>query len=153
VNQDVASLGPGDYFGEMGMMTGQPRSSSVIAKTDVKCYRLGKEAFQAILHRRPELVEDLSQTLARRRVELDAVRDEASEEALRERLQKTQGVVLRRIREFFALRQWSVYAAGTPNGLKRVGKGSVRVSDASRICCLKNRCYTKSDRRCLQPPN
>jgi CRP-like cAMP-binding protein len=103
VNQDVASLGPGDYFGEMGMMTGQPRTSSVIAKTEVKCYRLGKEAFQAILYRRPELVEDLSQTLARRRVELDAVRDEASEEALRERLQKTQGAVLRRIREFFAL--------------------------------------------------
>jgi CRP-like cAMP-binding protein len=105
VNQDVASLGPGDYFGEMGMMTGQPRTSSVIATTDVKCYRLGKEAFQAILQRRPELVEDLSRTLAVRRVELEAVRDEASEEALRERLQKTQGVVLRRIREFFALKQ------------------------------------------------
>jgi CRP-like cAMP-binding protein len=105
VNQDVTSLGPGDYFGEMGMMTGQPRASSVIAKTDVKCYRLGKEAFQAILQRRPELVEDLSRTLARRRVELEAVREEASEEALRERVQKTQGAVLRRIREFFALKQ------------------------------------------------
>ena len=105
VNQDVASLGPGDYFGEMGMMTGQPRASSVIATTDVKCYRLGKEAFQAILQRRPELVEDLSRTLAVRRVELEAVRDEASEEAIRERLRKTQGVVLRRIREFFALKQ------------------------------------------------
>jgi len=105
VNQDVASLGAGDYFGEMGMMTGEPRTSTVIAKTDLKCYRLGKEGFQAVLHRRPELVESLSKTLAQRRIELESVREEASEEALRERLHKTQGAFLRRIRNFFALQQ------------------------------------------------
>lgn len=105
VNQDVASLGAGDYFGEMGMMTGEPRSSTVIAKTDVKCYRLGKEVFQSVLHRRPELVEGLSKTLARRRIELDTVREEASEEAMRERLHKTQGAFFDRIRKFFALHQ------------------------------------------------
>jgi small-conductance mechanosensitive channel/CRP-like cAMP-binding protein len=105
INQDVASLGAGDYFGEMGMMTGEPRTSTVIAKTDVKCYRLGKDVFQAVLRRRPELVEGLSKTLARRRIELDTVRGEASEEALRERLHKTQGAFLQRIRKFFALHQ------------------------------------------------
>ncbi len=105
VNQDVASLGAGDYFGEMGMMTGESRTSTVIAKTDVKCYRLGKDVFQAVLRRRPELVEGLSKTLAQRRIELESVREEASEEALRERLHKTQGAFLRRIRKFFALHQ------------------------------------------------
>jgi small-conductance mechanosensitive channel/CRP-like cAMP-binding protein len=105
INQEVASLGAGDYFGEMGMMTGEPRTTTVIAKNDVKCYRLGKDAFQAVLQRRPELVEGLSKTLARRRIELETVRGEASEEALRERLHKTQGAFLHRIRKFFALHQ------------------------------------------------
>jgi small-conductance mechanosensitive channel len=105
INQDVASLGAGDYFGEMGMMTGEPRTATVIAKTDVKCYRLGKDVFQAVLQRRPELMEGLSKTLARRRIELDSVREEVSEGALRERLQKAEGAFLRRIRKFFALNQ------------------------------------------------
>jgi small-conductance mechanosensitive channel/CRP-like cAMP-binding protein len=103
VNQDVTSLGANDYFGEMGLMTGEPRTATVIAKTDVKAYRLGKDIFQSVLQRRPELVEALSTTLARRRIELESIREEASEEALRERLHQTQGAFLRRIRQFFAL--------------------------------------------------
>ena len=105
LSERLATLYDGDFFGEMGMMTGEPRTTTVIAKTDVKCYRLGKGAFQAVLQRRPELVEGLSKTLARRRIELETVREEASEEALRERLHKTQGAFLHRIREFFALHE------------------------------------------------
>ena len=102
-NQKVGALRGGDYFGEMGLMTGEPRTSTVVATTDVKCYRLGREAFEAIVRRRPEIAEAISLTLAKRRVGLDSAREEATEEALRERMQKTQGALLRRIRSFFAL--------------------------------------------------
>lgn len=103
VSQNVATLRAGDYFGEMGLLTGEPRRATVIALTDVRCYRLGKEALESILHRRPEIAEQISQTLAQRRVELDTIVEEAGEEALHDRMRKTQGAILRRIRDFFKL--------------------------------------------------
>ena len=68
-------------------------------------YRLSKEAFEAILRRRPEMAEEISATLAARRVGLDSAREEASEEALREKMKSTQRAFLLRMRDFFALGQ------------------------------------------------
>jgi small-conductance mechanosensitive channel len=102
--QKVAALSAGDYFGEMGLFTGAPRRATVIAQTDVKCYRLPKEALESILRRRPEIAEQISETLAHRRAKLDAVMEEAGEEAMQERMRKSQGMLLRRIRDFFALK-------------------------------------------------
>lgn len=99
----VATLHAGDFFGEMGLMTGSPRSATVAALTDAECYRLDKQPFHEILRRRPEIAEEVSQILARRRVELDAARDHLSEEAKRSKLQNAQGDLLKRIRQFFAV--------------------------------------------------
>lgn len=103
LTEKVASLGPGDFFGEMGLMTGAPRTATVFARTDVECYRLDKESFKDILARRPEIAEDISRILARRRAELDAVREGLGEEAMRQRMSHHQGDLLRRIRNFFSL--------------------------------------------------
>ena len=103
LTKKVASLGGGDFFGEMGLMTGAPRTATVFARTDVECYRLDKESFKDILRRRPEIAEDISRVLARRRAELDAVREGLSEEAMRQRMTNHQGDLLRRIRNFFSL--------------------------------------------------
>jgi small-conductance mechanosensitive channel/CRP-like cAMP-binding protein len=103
LNERVATLHDGGFFGEMGMMTGEPRSATVIALTDVECYRVDKEAFNDILKRRPEIAEDISEQLARRRVELDAAREGLNEEAMQARLRYHQGDLLQRIRRFFTL--------------------------------------------------
>ena len=103
LSEQVATLHPGDFFGERGMMTGEHRSADVIALTDVECYRVDKESFNEILRKRPELAEDISQVLARRRVELEGAREDLNEEAKRARLQTHQGDLLRRIQRFFAL--------------------------------------------------
>jgi CRP-like cAMP-binding protein len=102
-SEKLASLGEGDFFGEMGMMTGAPRSATVFAETDMLCYRLDKDAFQKIITSRPEIAEDISHVLARRRLELESVREELSEEAKRLRMDNTQTALLDRIREFFHL--------------------------------------------------
>jgi len=104
-SEKVASIGEGDFFGEMGMMTGQPRRATVTAATDVVCYRLDKGALQEIVNRRPEIAEDISHVLARRSVELESVREELGEEALRARMNHTQTDLLDRIRDFFGLGQ------------------------------------------------
>lgn len=103
LSEKVATLHAGDFFGEMGLMTGAPRLATVIATTDAECYRLDKEAFDDILRRRPEIAEDISHILARRRVELEAVREDLNEEAMRLRLKRAQGDLLHRIRNFFTL--------------------------------------------------
>ena len=103
ISERIATLHAGDFFGEMGMMTGEPRSATVIALSDVECYRVDKDAFHNILRSRPEIAEDISEVLARRRVELDAAREDLNEEAKRARMRKHQGDLLQRIRNFFAL--------------------------------------------------
>jgi CRP-like cAMP-binding protein len=103
LSEHVATLHLGDFFGERGMMTGERRSADVIALTDVECYRVDKESFNDILRKRPELAEDISQVLARRRVELEAAREGLNDEAKRVRLRSHQGDLLQRIRSFFAL--------------------------------------------------
>jgi len=103
LTERVATLHQGGFFGEMGMMTGEPRSATVIALNDVECYRVDKEAFHEILKQRPEIAEDISEHLARRRVELDAAREGLNEEAKRARMSYHQHDLLNRIRNFFTL--------------------------------------------------
>lgn len=103
LSEKLTTLQAGECFGEMGLLTGELRSASVIALTDVECYRLDKEAFIDILTRRPQIAEDISGMLARRRGELGVVREGLTEEAMRQHLRRTEGDILRRIREFFRL--------------------------------------------------
>jgi small-conductance mechanosensitive channel len=103
LSERVATLHAGDFFGEMGMMTGEPRSATVIALSDVECYRVDKDAFHDILRSRPEIAEDISQILAQRRAELDAAREDLNEEAKVARMRSHQTDLLQRIRNFFAL--------------------------------------------------
>lgn len=67
-------MGPGDVFGEMSLLTGQPRSASVIANTDAVVYELDKEALDPVLRRRPELAARLADLMGLRQRRNDAHR-------------------------------------------------------------------------------
>jgi small-conductance mechanosensitive channel/CRP-like cAMP-binding protein len=67
----IGKLGAGDIFGEMGMLTGAPRTATVTARTDTTCYRLDKAGFESIIRGRPDILEAMSRVLAARRAELD----------------------------------------------------------------------------------
>jgi small-conductance mechanosensitive channel/CRP-like cAMP-binding protein len=73
--QVLATLRAGQFFGEMALLTGDARSATVIAKTDVECYRLDRAAFQGLLLSRPEIAEGMSRVIASRRPELEKVRE------------------------------------------------------------------------------
>jgi small-conductance mechanosensitive channel/CRP-like cAMP-binding protein len=102
-SRPVADLNAGDFFGEMGLMTGGERTASVVAQSDVSCYRLDKNDLTDILSKRPEIAEDMAKVLAKRRAELDAVREGLNEEAMRQRMRNNQVDLLHRIRRFFTL--------------------------------------------------
>jgi CRP-like cAMP-binding protein len=67
----IATLSDGDFFGEMGMLTGEPRSATVVALSDVDCYRLDKVGFAQVLVARPGMADDISAILAKRRQDLN----------------------------------------------------------------------------------
>ena len=92
-----------NVFGEMGVVTGEPRTASVIAASEVECYRLDKEAFQRVLKQRPQIAESVSNVMARRRVELAAVREglDADQKKARVREEKTR--ILESLQTFFGL--------------------------------------------------
>ncbi|MEO7111286.1 MAG: mechanosensitive ion channel family protein [Polyangiaceae bacterium] len=92
-----------DFFGEMGMMTGEPRSASVVAVTDVECFRLDKAGFQKIITERPEIAAKISETLAQRRVDLIATREGLDADAKKARQKSEQERILQRIQSFFGL--------------------------------------------------
>jgi small-conductance mechanosensitive channel/CRP-like cAMP-binding protein len=99
----VALLGPGDFFGEMALLTGAPRSATVVGLSEVVTYKLDKDSFLETIQARPSMAEEISRLLAQRRVELDAIREDLNEEAKRQRLTTAQTDLLSRIREFFRL--------------------------------------------------
>ncbi|MBI5242070.1 MAG: mechanosensitive ion channel family protein [Elusimicrobia bacterium] len=101
--QTVGRLGSRDFLGEMGLMTGEPRSATVLALCDVLCYRLDRESFTDVLARRPEIAESISLVLARRKIELAGARGGLDEKVRRQGLSTEQGDLLSRIRSFFAL--------------------------------------------------
>jgi small-conductance mechanosensitive channel/CRP-like cAMP-binding protein len=103
IEREVARLAAGDFFGEMSLLTGERRAATVVAVTDVDCYRLDKAEFQKLLERRPELAEGLADVLAKRRLELSAVKEDLDAESRHERLRVTRTDLVGKIRTFFAL--------------------------------------------------
>lgn len=50
----IAVLSTGEFFGEMAVFLGQPRSAGARAKTDVTFFTIGKDGFSALFSRSPE---------------------------------------------------------------------------------------------------
>jgi small-conductance mechanosensitive channel/CRP-like cAMP-binding protein len=101
LRKDVAHLNAGDFFGEIGMMTGSRRNATVLALEPTDCYRLDKEAFRDILHARPEIAEAISHVIARRSVEVEAVRDNLDALARTRRLKGAQEDIFARMAHLF----------------------------------------------------
>jgi putative ABC transport system ATP-binding protein len=48
-DHEVARLGPGDFFGEVALISGEPRNATVVAQNAVDTFVLGKADFEAAL--------------------------------------------------------------------------------------------------------
>ncbi len=62
----VATLIPGDFFGELSALDGGPRTASVVAETPVRAVRLFRHTLWRMFEEEPELVLRLLEGLARR---------------------------------------------------------------------------------------
>lgn len=71
----VATLQQGDLFGEMSLLTGEPRWATVQVEEDAELVRFHATALKTALHRSPELVQLLAETVASRRDQLLEARE------------------------------------------------------------------------------
>ena len=99
----VAKIKAPDFFGEMGLITGEKRSADVVATSDVECFRLGKATFEKVLLARPEIANELSEKLATRRVELIAMREGLDASTMGDRHDSERERILGGIKSFFGL--------------------------------------------------
>ncbi len=99
--KEVARMGAGEVFGEMSLLTGEPRAASVYAASDVECWRLDRESFRTAIQERPDVAAPIAALLAERRVTLAAVREGLDADARGRRLREEEKDLLDKMRSFF----------------------------------------------------
>jgi tetratricopeptide (TPR) repeat protein len=58
-NLPLAELGPGDFFGEVSLLTGKPRTATITARTKVSAIMLGRAAVDRMTEHHPEVLTTL----------------------------------------------------------------------------------------------
>jgi len=68
----VARLGPGNYFGELSLLDGRPRSATVVSTSPMRLLVLDRKRFESLLDSTPALATKLLHAMAARLREADA---------------------------------------------------------------------------------
>src|SRR5689334_8713711 len=63
----VATLNEGDFFGEMALFTGEPRTANVVSLEETEVLEIGHAAMKRVFDTNPDLVESLSFIIGERR--------------------------------------------------------------------------------------
>ncbi|HKA54393.1 MAG TPA: mechanosensitive ion channel family protein [Candidatus Binatia bacterium] len=104
----LRAMGAGEFFGEISLLTGEPRSATVTALQETDVLVMNKEDMRCMLAENSQLAEHISRVLARRQQELyehQALRAQPemqNAEAQERRVESLRREFLTRIRDFFA---------------------------------------------------
>src|SRR6267154_1265351 len=66
----VAVLSEGNFFGEMALFTGEPRTANVVALEETEVLEIGHAAMKHLFQTNPSLAESISWTIAERQADL-----------------------------------------------------------------------------------
>ena len=94
----INKLKESDFFGEMSLLTGQPRSATVVAEEETEVLQIRKKALKPIFETNPNLVKSICEIIEERRKLLETPEHHAS--ALH--IDKEKGVLIS-IKKFFGL--------------------------------------------------
>ena len=96
----LATLRAGDCVGEMSVLTGDPRTATVVARTEVEAIEISKSAFAELIGKNPTVVARLGDLLARRQL---ANQQQAATAAAAAPIEQLRGTLMHKIRRFFEL--------------------------------------------------
>jgi len=96
----VATLGGGEFFGEMSLLTGENRRATVTAVGEVWLIEITKLALDPIIHSNPSMAEELSIALERR---LEKIREVQLLPSAAPESYTPRDTILLKIRKFFNL--------------------------------------------------
>ena len=100
----VATLGAGDCFGEMSLLTGERRAATVRAESDCYVMEISKPVMAEVIRDSPDCLTSLSELLAQRRLETEGiVRDAAHSEEQASKEREYKASFLKRLHAFFEL--------------------------------------------------
>ncbi len=100
----VAALHAGDYCGEMSLLTGEPRSATVIARTDCELWEIDKAVVAELLQENETLVHKLGDLLAQRRLETEGIlASNAGHEQMMTKQKEYKAGFLKTLYSFFEL--------------------------------------------------
>jgi small-conductance mechanosensitive channel/CRP-like cAMP-binding protein len=102
-SQPVGRLAAGDCFGEISLLTGEPRSATVLATLDCEVLEIEQETIGILLREHPELAESLSETVVARRSATETQLASVPVNGEDRERDATKESLLRRLRKFFQL--------------------------------------------------
>lgn len=98
VQRTINTLGAGDFFGEMSLLTGEPRTATVVAEDETEVLQIRKNAIKPIFEHNPELLTVVSEIIEERRAVLAPPDDEP-----RDKPKRVDKGVLRSLKKFFGI--------------------------------------------------
>ena len=75
---EIARLGAGNFFGEMSLLTGEPRTATVITLTETYLFEIKKDDIAPIMEMHPEISTLLGEVLMDRKIKNEALMDKVS---------------------------------------------------------------------------
>jgi small-conductance mechanosensitive channel len=96
----VASLGKGQYFGEMSLLTGDPAGASILAGTECIVIEINHENIAKIFEKHPSYIEKISEVVILRKLQNENVRAAISNNTKQEK-QSLISQLANRVRNFF----------------------------------------------------
>ena len=96
---EIDKLGVGDFFGEMSLMTGEPRAADIVTLTPTLVLEIKKEIMEKILTENPTFSGEISIILAERQIDLSNAR--LSGERKSAEVRKLSNIIKTAIMRFF----------------------------------------------------
>jgi len=97
----VGQLAPGDFFGEMSLLTGEPRSATIMACTNAVVYEIYRPTIVQLIEKRPEISECMSRAVAQRQMNLEQARARIADSEVADKVQSIARQLMGKMKSFF----------------------------------------------------
>jgi small-conductance mechanosensitive channel/CRP-like cAMP-binding protein len=104
----VNTISAGEFLGEMSLFTGEPRTATVVASTDVVLYEITFDHMRRLFDQNPDTIYTISQVIADRHIRTAHVLKRSEQAVPTQDRKKISDDILFRIKNFFGFMRDSV---------------------------------------------